>query len=137
MFPAEIPTLLESPTTGTGTAEVVVVPLPSSPKALLPKHRAPPALVRAQVCVKLAEIDIMPLESPVTATGIVEVESTETGIGTVSLIGTFVPQHNTPPVLVRAQVLVFPVAIATTLLGSPVTDTGTLESIVVPLPSWP
>jgi hypothetical protein len=47
------------------------------------------------------------------------------------------PQHFTPPALVSAQVWPPPAVIAVTPLARPVTSTGVLLSVVVPLPSWP
>ena len=49
----------------------------------------------------------------------------------------FEPQHFTPPVVVRAQVLTSAAEMAATPLVSPETSTGTSDSVVVPLPSWP
>ena len=47
------------------------------------------------------------------------------------------PQHLTPPAARAAQVWLSPAAIAVTPLVRPVTSTGTLDWVVVPLPSWP
>jgi hypothetical protein len=47
-----------------------MVPLPSRPALLSPQHFTPPVLVRAQVCLAPAAIDITPLKSPFTGTGL-------------------------------------------------------------------
>jgi hypothetical protein len=49
----------------------------------------------------------------------------------------FNPQHFTRPAVVRAQVWEPPAEIAAIPLERPVTATGVLLFVVVPLPSWP
>ena len=82
---------------------------------------------------KPAVIAITPLASPLTATGV--------GLLVVlplpSWPSKLLPQHCTPPPLVRAQVWEFAALIASTPLASPLTATGVGLSLVLPLPSWP
>src|SRR5437588_11567137 len=47
------------------------------------------------------------------------------------------PQHFTPPPVVRAQVWEVPAEMAATPEVRPETSTGVVLSVVVPFPSWP
>ena len=69
--PAVIPTTpLESPLTGTGVSDFVVVPLPSWPFAFEPQHKTPPAPFKAQVCCSPAVI-LLPLRPAGASTAMV------------------------------------------------------------------
>src|SRR3990170_3387966 len=134
MKPAAIAaTPLARPATPTGTLLSVVVPFPSWPPPLLPQHLTPPPLVRAQVWLEPAAIAATPLARPQTSTG------TPLAVAEPfpSSPWEFQPQPLPPPPIVSAHVWQLPAVIALTPLARPETSTGTLLSIVVPLPSWP
>ena len=126
-------TPLFSPVTSTGTGLVVVLPLPSCPVSLVPQHLTAPPLVRAQLCTIPALMDVTPLPSPVTSTGI----RLPVVLPLPSCLYPLLPQHLTAPLGVRAQLCNDPALMAVTPLPSPVTSTGTELSVVLPLPSCP
>src|SRR5262245_18487421 len=64
-------TPLDSPSTGIGTLDGVVLPLPSWPTVLEPQHSTPPPVVSAQVWLPPAATAATAPERPVTATGTV------------------------------------------------------------------
>ena len=81
-----------------------------------------------------AAMAVIPLDSPLTSTGVRRsASSCRRPAGHSQLY----PQHLTPPAAVRAQVWSYPAAMAVTPLDSPVTSTGVRRSVVVPSPSWP
>src|SRR5207237_1185347 len=74
-----------------------------------------------------------PLASPETSTGVWR----SVVVPSPSWPQSLLPQHLTPPALVRAQVWSPPAAIAATPLASPETSTGVWRLVVVPSPSSP
>jgi hypothetical protein len=131
-FPSEL-------NTSTGVAEeAVTVPLPSWPPAFAPQQKTFPPDVSAQASSKPAEIVTTPPsgvlpDASKTTVGVVE-------LGNVALPScpeAPLPQHSVPPVVVTAQVKSDPAAMVETPVLSPETGTGKLETISVPLPSWP
>src|SRR3972149_744339 len=134
MKPAAIAaTPLARPATPTGTLLAVVAPLPSRPEPLWPQHFTPPPPVSAQVWKLPAAIALIPLARPETSTG----TPVLVVVPFPSSPSEFQPQHLTPPPIVSAHVCQLPAVIALTPLARPETSTGTLLSVVVPLPSWP
>src|SRR5205823_610845 len=103
------------------------------PYWLSPQHLTPPAVVKAQVWRSPVLIALTPLLKPLTSTG--------TLLSTVLLLPScpawLLPQHLTPPAVVRAHVWLPPALMALMPLLKPLTSTGTLLPTVLPLPSWP
>src|SRR5450759_2132408 len=94
--------------TETGTLELVVVPLPSSPESLVPQHQTAPAVVTAQewapvlppiVLFKEVETAATPELSPETPTGTLELVVVPLPSSPYWLS----PQHLTAPLVVTAQ----------------------------------
>src|SRR6266567_5266612 len=83
-----------------------------------------------------------PLRVMVAAGG-VESKTTSTGTGLSAAVPFpscpywLWPQHFTWPVEVRAQAWYAPVATPATPVDRPLTSTGVVLSVIVPLPSWP
>ena len=125
---------LASPVTSTGVSRSVVDPSPNSPTPLLPQHLTPPVVVRAQVWRFPAAMAAAPLLRPVTSTG-VRLANVVVPFPNAPLL--FLPQHFTPPAMVRAQVCWVPKETAVTPLVRPDTFTGVELLEVVPLPSEP
>src|SRR6266849_2787887 len=111
------------PTTSTGTDEVLIVSLPSCPKAFNPQHQTAPPVVSVQACDWPLAIAATPVPCP------------ETGAGAVAFVlaplpiwpEVPAPQHCAAPAEVAAQVKLVPAEIATTPVVSPDTCTGTLD----------
>ena len=121
------------PVTSTGVLRCVFVPSPSWPLPLNPQHLTPPAVVRAQMWLPLAETAATPEVRPVTSTGVLRCVFVPSPSWPVLLS----PQHFTPPAVVRAQVWSPPAETAATPEVRPVTSTGVLRCVFVPSPSSP
>src|SRR5262249_10936864 len=61
---------LESAVTSTGASRFVVELSPSCPKLLSPQHLTAPPVVTAQLWYRPAPMELTPLDSPETATGV-------------------------------------------------------------------
>jgi hypothetical protein len=105
---------------------------PSWPQEFDPQHWTPPAVVRAQVCAPPGAMVDTLLLRPVTSTGVARTSV----VPSPSWPKLFLPQHWTPPAVVRAQVCQLPAAMAVTPLVRPVTSAGMARASVVPSPSW-
>src|SRR6185312_4876191 len=127
-----------SPCTTPGVPVLVVVPFPASPSALKPQHSASSLASRAQ----LVEPKVpRPIEAPSEAK---PPPSTSPGVSLCPPVEPLPsspkelsPQQSTWADCRTAQTLASPPDIACTPIVRPLTCTGDLLSVVVPLPSSP
>src|SRR4051812_29541276 len=95
-------TPLVSPSTFTGVnRSVSVVPSPICPALLAPQHLTPPAVVKAQACRLPAAIALTPLPRPETLTAVKRLADFAP---LPSCPSPSLPQHSTPPLVVRTHV---------------------------------
>ena len=117
------------------------MPLPSSPDPLPPQAMTVPSLSSARLCTPPPETAVTPL-NPLTLSGLVLHGSKEQVSGPLSLSmpscpSSFAPQALTVPSLSSASAWLIPADTDLTPLPSPLTVTGTVLFVVLPLPSSP
>src|SRR5690606_12093151 len=125
--------IVSGASTNTGTPLSPLLSLPSWPYWFVPQHSTRPPDTTAQLCCEPTPIALAPLARPLTLTG-TSLSLPEPSPSWPQLL---LPQHLTPPPLVRAQVWPSPAAIAATPLESPLTSTGTWRSVLLLSPSSP
>src|ERR1017187_1291152 len=137
---AEIAVTPFKPLTATGTSLPSVLPSPSCPYLLKPQAITVRLLSKAKSWSRPVEIAVTPL-SPLTATGVllqgpVPQVSGPPSMPSPSCPNASHPQDMTVLSFIKARLFSLPSETAATSV-SPVTTTGTLLAVVVPLPSGP